>query len=212
MLLLYYTRVQITAILLWDSTIVPIICNIEQEADVHQHLETYRYSKKSYSCCHAGLFKVYIKMRVSFFEVPALFYLVNEEIQCGKIQTITCSILNFSYRFTLNWLVCNIKVQEIFFSNISVILNLSLNFFSKKTLSGASNCPYWWIDFSTVYSLYWSFEKPQAHIVMHHIYSIVSIGCICKWEQKIIPYAQDHIFLRFHFQKLKIHKDLRIIL
>ena len=37
-LLLYYTRVQITAILLWDSTIVPIICNIEQEVYVHQHL------------------------------------------------------------------------------------------------------------------------------------------------------------------------------
>ena len=87
-LLLYYTRVQITAILLWDSTIVPIICNIEQEVYVHQHLETYLYSKKPYSCCHAGLFKVYIRMRVSFFEVPSLFYLVNEEIQCGKIQTM----------------------------------------------------------------------------------------------------------------------------
>ena len=191
--------------------LVPIICNIEQEVYVHQHLETYLYSKKPYSCCHAGLFKVYIKMRVSFFEVPALFYLVNEEIQCGKIQTITCSILNFSDRFPLNWLVRDIKVQEsFFFSNISHS-QLESNFFSNKTLSGASNCPYWWIDFSTVYSLYWSFEKPQAYIVMHQIYSIVSIGCICKWEQKIIPYAQDHIFLRFHFQKLKIHKDLRII-
>ena len=75
-LLLYYTRVQITAILLWDSTIVPIICNIEQEVYVHQHLETYLYSKKPYSYCHAGLFKVYIKMRVSFFEVHVVFWIL----------------------------------------------------------------------------------------------------------------------------------------
>ena len=69
-----------------------------------------------------------------FFEIPALFYLVNEEIQCGKIQTITCSILNFSNRFPLNWLVCNIKRQEFFFFQISVILNLSLIFFQIKLL------------------------------------------------------------------------------
>ena len=97
-LLLYYTRVQITAILLWDSTIVPIICNIEQEVYVHQHLETYLYSKKPYSCCHAGLFKVYIKIK-------------NE----GKFFWSPCSILNFSDRFPLNWLVCDMKVQEFFF-------------------------------------------------------------------------------------------------
>ena len=128
----------------------------------------------------------------------------------GKFFWSPCSILNLAIGFRwIGWFVIW-KCKNFFFSNISHS-QLESNFFSNKTLSGASNCPYWWIDFSTVYSLYWSFEKPQAHIVMHHIYSIVSIGCICKWEQKIIPYAQDHIFLRFHFQKLKIHKDLRII-